>query len=161
MSTHTWSRFLVGAATILTLGLGAHSATADQVIGNMNVSAEIAQVCNFGNIEPLQFGNYTAGGGAVNSNADFELTCSANGTVQVVISDGSSSTGSGIRNLSNSANLLRYQIFTNDGRTTPWPASEAVSVVGGAIEAVTVYGSVLDTTANRPLRLGSTTTHWS
>jgi len=114
----------------------------------LNVDATVTANCTvstspiaFGNVNPLSGSNVDASGGIT-------VTCT-NGTGWTAAADVGSGSGAtyASRRMTDSGNLLSYNIYTNAGRTTVWgDGTGSTATIGntgtGAAQSVTVYGRV-------------------
>lgn len=88
MFTIPRTRLLAGAATLaLTASLGATPGLAQETaIGTMQVTASVDQSCEVTSDGPINFPAPTSGGSSVGASA-FTVNCTADDTVQVVLTE--------------------------------------------------------------------------
>jgi spore coat protein U-like protein len=143
------ARLLLGAAVfaavaILNASSGLAQTSTSPITGTMTVSASVQQSCTMGTITPLAFGTITPGT-TKNAEATININCSLPGSITLDFGDGQNSDGADSRNMQrvggSPTDLLRYQLFSNSGRTAQWNAPVTLSVVANN-NAFPVWGSV-------------------
>jgi spore coat protein U-like protein len=142
------ARLLLGAAAfaaVAILNAGSGIAQTSPQSGTMTVTASIQQSCTMGTISALAFGNVTPGTTKKNPEATINISCSLPGSINLDFGDGQNADGVDSRNMlrvgGSPGDLLRYQLFSNAGRTSQWNAPVSQTVSTGNY-AFTVWGSV-------------------
>jgi spore coat protein U-like protein len=145
------------AASLAAAG-AANAATATTTFG---VSATVLKTCSV-TANPLGFGNYTPGAGALAANTTVNVKCTK-GTPFTVALNGGTTTGGNItqRLMTNGTDTLQYNLYTTaafatlfgdgtTGSTAPGTGTGLASAV-----AVTVFGSLPDNATNQAVSTGS------
>lgn len=141
------------AAAAIVTGAGAHAATATTTF---QVSATILKACVV-SATPLNFGNYTAGGGALKVNTTVNVNCTNSTPFSVALNAGTTTGGTiAQRLLANGSNTLQYNLYTTNTYATVFGdgtgSSATVSGAGVGLltsTPVTVYGQLPDSVTNQ------------
>lgn len=132
---------LVVAAVLLSLHGLAGSATATTTL---LVTASVVAACNV-STSPVAFGAYNPTAGTnLDGTGTVSVTCT-NGTSYTVALDGGSQADVTARAMSDGANGLSYQLYSDPARTSVWGmnGAELVSATGtGSSVDHTVYGRI-------------------
>ena len=132
----------VGAGLALVPVIGAQAA-------NLNVSANVQEVCQVRTATDVDFGNLSPGGGNVTANGVVEWRCSKSSTADVTMNGG----GNGDRTMDGpNSETIAYELYQDSdvsaGGNT-WGSTvgtDTVGVIGtgmSAWTAATVYGEIL------------------
>ena len=146
------------AATALAAAGSAGAATATTTFG---VTATVLKTCSVA-ANPLGFGNYTPGAGALAANTTVNVKCTK-GTTFTVGLNGGTTTGGTIsqRLMSNGTDTLQYNLYTTAGFTTLFGDGTTGSTMPGTgtgiatAVAVTVFGSLPDNATNQNVSTGA------
>jgi spore coat protein U-like protein len=141
------------AAAAMVTGGGAYAATATNTF---QVSATILKACTV-SANALNFGNYTAGGGALDVNTTINVNCTKSTPFAVALNGGTTTGGTiAQRLLANGTNTLQYNLYTANTYATVFGdgtgSSATVSGTGVGLltsSPVTVYGQLPDSAANQ------------
>jgi spore coat protein U-like protein len=140
----------IAASALVIPFLFSPSAQAATVDATLNVTATVEHAClvtggnlSFGNYEPLS-------GAPVNATADFTVTCTLGSTASITLDQGSnpdaaSTDDNPVRRMTDGANYLQYNLYSDAGYSQVWgnsPASDVSTVGTGNAEIVTVYGTI-------------------
>ncbi len=151
-------------ATMVAAALtAAGTASATVVTTSFGVSATVLKTCSVA-ANPLGFGNYTPGTGALAANTTVNVKCSKTTPFTVTL-NGGSTTGGNIsqRLMSNGTDTLQYNLYTTAAFATLFGDGTTGAGVGGvgtglaSAVAVTVYGSLPDNAANQAVSTGAYT----
>ena len=153
MLFHHRAHLLLGAAAFVSSTLlHSNSVLALTDTGTMQVTASVAQSCDVGTIPPLAFGAYEPGQ-PKQAQANFVVTCTSDGTVQVDFDDGVNSSIADQRNMKKQSgaagDLIRYQLYTTNTLSTPWVAQVPKTVTLGQAQ-ITVFGAIQHTISTNP-----------
>lgn len=125
------------AIGVLIMSGTAAAATATQ---NLDVSANIAASCEFGTAASLPFGALTvsdlANGKNETTAAAVKITCTNTGTAAKLY-------GGATRQMTNGANVLDYEVYTDAGRTSALGTAAlggASVTADGTEQTITLYG---------------------
>jgi spore coat protein U-like protein len=139
----------------------AGSASAATVTTTFGVTATVLKTCSVA-ANPLGFGNYTPGSGALAANTTVNVKCTK-GTTFTVALNGGTTTGGTIsqRLMSNGTDTLQYNLYTTaafatlfgdgtTGNTMPGTGTGVATAV-----ALTVFGSLPDNATNQNVSTGA------
>ena len=159
-SAHSKARMLSALTGALLLS-GAHAAPAATANATMMVSVTVESSCTV-SANPLGFGSYQPGHGAVSARTTLAVLCSR-GAPFVVALDAGTAGSMAQRLMTMGTAGLQYNLYTTPAHTTVWgdgtQSTATVSGVGrglmsGAAITQTVYGQVPDAPANVDLAPG-------
>ncbi len=152
------------SATLAVGVLTAGAATAGTATSSFQVTATVLSTCS-ATAAAVAFPNYTPGGGAVTANGTISVKCT-NTTPYTVALNAGSSTGDAftqrLMTLAAGTATLQYNLYTTAGFATVFgdgtgTTAKAAGTGAGLATAVntTVYGQLLDSTANQAAAPGS------
>jgi len=147
----------MAAAALAAAGTG----RAAVVTTSFGVSATVLKTCSVA-ANPLGFGNYTPGAGALAANTTVNVKCSKTTPFTVTL-NGGSTTGGAIaqRLMTNGTDTLQYNLYTTAAFATLFgDGTTGVGVAGvgtglATAVAVNVYGSLPDNVANQAVSTGA------
>lgn len=147
----------LAAATLAAAGT-ANAATATTTFG---VSATVLKTCSV-TANPLGFGNYTPGAGALTANTTVNVKCTK-GTAFTVALNGGTTTGGNItqRLMTNGTDTLQYNLYTTGALATLFGDGTTGATMPGTGTglatnvAVSVFGSLPDNAANQAVSTGA------
>lgn len=158
----TRSSLLRSAAALILAASFAGSAMADQATSTFNVTARTQGNCEVA-AENLAFGDYTPGAGSIDSESSISVRCT-NGTSYSIALDAGATAGGSInqRLMSDGANQLEYNLFTDASRTTVWgdgssgatPSGTGAGMSSANTQVKTVYGRLPDSLTNQNVAPG-------
>jgi spore coat protein U-like protein len=145
------------AASALAVAGTAGALTATTTFG---VSATVLKTCSVA-ANPLGFGNYTPGAGALAANTTVNVKCTK-GTTFTVALNGGTTTGGTItqRLMTNGTDTLQYNLYTTAAFATLFGDGTTGSTMPGAgtglatAVALTVFGSLPDNATNQGVSTG-------
>jgi spore coat protein U-like protein len=135
----------IALATLLVSG----AAAAATATGNFTVNATVVSSCRVSNTSNINFGNYDpTAAGDVDASGSVSVRCTRGTAYNVALDQGGNPAGGStaalpLRQMANGVNRLRYDIYSDSGRTTAWgngagnPAGTAAS---NAAIVLTTYG---------------------
>ena len=143
--------------------VAAGSAGAVVTTTTFGVSATVLKTCSVA-ANPLGFGNYTPGTGALAANTTVNVKCTKTTPFTVTL-NGGSTTGGAIsqRLMTNGTDTLQYNLYTTAAFATLFgDGTTGVGVAGtgsglATAVAVNVYGSLPDNATNQAVSTGSYT----
>jgi len=146
------------AATALAAAGSASALTATTSFG---VTATVLKTCSVA-ANPLGFGNYTPGAGALSANTTVNVKCTK-GTGFTVALNGGSTTGGTItqRLMTNGTDTLQYNLYTTAAFATVFGDGTTGATVPGSgtglatAVAVTVFGNLPDNATNQGVSTGA------
>jgi len=159
-SGHCKARVLSTLSGALLLS-GTHSAAAATANATMMVSVTVQASCTV-SANPLDFGSYQPGHGAVSARTTLAVLCSRGAPFVVALDAGTAGSMAQRRMMLGTAGL-QYNLYTTAAHTTVWgdgsQGSATVSGTGrglmaGAALNETVYGRLADSPANAGLAPG-------
>ena len=116
---------LIAASLAFTVMAGTVSAAT--IMGNFTVSATVINACSV-NANDIDFGNYNpASGTPKDGQGSFQLACLAGTNYELYIS--------GARLMTDGANNLNYELYTDALRTSAWSSSSPSSISGATPDA--------------------------
>jgi spore coat protein U-like protein len=150
-------KFLTAAAAAAAMitAAGAYAAPST-ITTTFQVSATILKACTV-SATALNFGNYTAGGGALNATSTVNVKCTNSTPFTVALNGGTTAGGTvAQRLLANGSNTLQYNLYTASTDATVFGDGTGTSATMpgtgvGLLTAVpvTVYGQLPDNTTNQ------------
>lgn len=146
-------RACAGIAALLTFAAPAHAGT---VSSNLSVNATVTANCTI-STSALNFGSVdTLSASPVDGSGGISVTCT-NGTGWTAAANVGSGSGATFasRRMTQGANLLTYNLFTDAARTSVWgDGSGSTVTVGntgtGSAQAVTIYGRISGSQTSAP-----------
>ena len=152
------------SATLALGVLAAGAANAGTATSSFQVTATVLSTCS-ATATAVAFPNYTPGGGAVTANGTISVKCTNTSPYTVALNAGSS-TGDAftqrLMTLAAGTATLQYNLYTTAGFATVFgdgtgTTAKASGTGAGLATAVntTVYGQLLDSTANQAAAPGS------
>lgn len=144
----------ISAAVLLALAGSANAAGSKNA--TFTVNAAVASNCTI-TAANLAFGSYD-GTAQVDSSSDVTVKCSKNAPYTLSLSTGAGTYVT--RLMSNGAETLQYNLYTDAGRSTVWGSGPGATVTGtgtGLNNSLThtVYGSVFNNAANQAAGVGN------
>jgi len=120
---------------------------------SLTVSATVNNACSLSSSGgTLAFGTYDAmganAGTPLTQSASIQLQCTNGTTARVLLDQGQNPSAAStdalpLRNLTNGAAKLTYQLYTTSGRTNVWDNTIGVSQsVGGTGQPLNIYGNI-------------------
>src|SRR3990172_612006 len=120
-------KMILAALASLAFIVMAGTAFAATVMSNFTVSATVINACSV-NANNIDFGNYNpASGTPLDGQASFQLSCLAGTSYELYIT--------GARIMTDGANNLNYELYTDAPRTSVWPSASPSSVSGATPDA--------------------------
>lgn len=152
---------LAGAGVLAAASGAAMAATATSTF---TVSATVAANCLVA-ANALNFGAYTAGGGAVDVNSTLTVRCTRNTGYTVALNAGSTAGGAFAQRLmTNGTDTLQYNLYTTAARGTVFGdgtgSTNTQAGIGAGLPLAnavthTVYGRLSDSAANQSVSPGT------
>jgi spore coat protein U-like protein len=152
---------LAGAGALVAAAGNAVAATTTTTFA---VSATVNANCLV-SANPLNFNVYAPNSGNVDASSTLSVRCTRNTAYTVALSAGSTTGGTlAQRLLTNGTDTLQYNLYTTTARTTVWgdgtASTATVAGTGAGLAAAaavthTVYGRLVDSTANQNVSPGS------
>ena len=146
------------AATALAAAGSASAATATTTFG---VTATVLKTCSVA-ANPLGFGSYTPGAGALSANTTVNVKCTKGTTFTVALNGGTTTGGTiGQRLMSNGTDTLQYNLYTTAAFATVFGDGTTGSTMPGTgtgiatAVAVTVFGNLPDNATNQNVSTGA------
>ena len=146
------------------LAAAAGSAVAATTTTTFAVSATVNANCLV-SANALNFNTYAPNGGNVDVSSTLSVRCTKNTAYTVALNAGATAGGTLTqRLLTNGTDTLQYNLYTAAARTTVWgdgtASSATVAGTGAGLAAAsavthTVYGRLVDSTANQNVSAGS------
>jgi spore coat protein U-like protein len=132
---------VVLVAAGLMLASGAYAQGPSPQTANMPVQANVVARCSV-SAATLDFGTYDVFSGAnLDAAAALTLTCTRGAATTITLGNGLHVAGTQRQLLGPAAAVLPYNLYSDNGRTTAWPAlGVAYAAPDRAAHAVTVYG---------------------
>ena len=144
----SWRASLLACVVAVVCSPGAYAGTSS---GSLTVTASVNSSCIVSS-GTLSFGTYDP----INTNVSapllqsgtFQIQCTNGLTATILLGQGlnpdsGSSDSAPIRNMTNGASRMNYQLYTTGARSTVWDNASGVSqVTTGLTQTMTVYGSV-------------------
>lgn len=137
------------------LALACRAANAGSATANLPVTATVQSACA-ASADPMAFGTYTAGDGAVTGSATIAVKCSSGLAFKVSFGPGATPGGSiGQRLLRNGFQLLQYNLYTTSDLSSIWgDGTTGVTLSGtasseGIATRLTVFAEMPDSAMNR------------
>jgi spore coat protein U-like protein len=147
----------MAAAAVAAAG-SASAATATTTFG---VTATVLKTCSVA-ANPLGFGNYTPGSGALAANTTVNVKCTKGTTFSVALNGGTTTGGTiSQRLMSNGTDTLQYNLYTTAAFATLFGDGTTGSTMPGTgtgiatAVAVTVFGSLPDNATNQNVSTGA------
>jgi spore coat protein U-like protein len=154
-------KFLLATATAGALLIAAQGANALTTTSTFTVNATVLKNCSVLSSN-LAFGNYTPGGGNIDSTSTVTVKCTKNTPYTVALDKGTTTGGTIAQRLMvNGANTLQYNLFTDTTRTTLWGDGTTGTAAAGTgagfatTTALTVYGRLPDNATNQNAAIGT------
>ena len=144
------------------------TASAGSTSASFQVSATVTKNCTVA-ANPLAFGTYTPGGGAVKVSSTLNVNCTKTTPFTVALNAGTTTGDAFTQRLlqnqtAGDADTLQYNLYTSNTYATVWGdgtgSTGTVTGTGTGIAtsvAETVYGQLVDSTANQNVSPGSYT----
>jgi spore coat protein U-like protein len=143
------NRLLVVVALLSAVAFVPATVQAQTAQANLAVGATVIRNCTitagtlaFGNYDPIVANDTTP----LDQSGTFTVTCTRGGAPAVWVGMGNGLNYSGGRRMTDGAEFLNYELYSNAGRTTVWGnlvgTGLVVSQNGRTPVTVTVYGSV-------------------
>jgi len=159
--------FLVAAATAGSLA-ASMSANAVNITTTFAVTATVQKTCAV-SANPLAFGTYTPGGGALTANTTLSVRCTKTTPYTVSLNAGTTTGGTlAQRLMAGGGDTLQYNLYTTAALATVFgDGTGSSATLGGTgsgvntANTVTVYGQLPDSAANQavtPTNYGDTIT---
>ncbi|MGH8254221.1 MAG: Csu type fimbrial protein [Steroidobacteraceae bacterium] len=146
------------AATALAAAGNASAATVTTTFG---VTATVLKTCSVA-ANPLGFGNYAPGSGALAANTTVNVKCTKGTTFSVALNGGTTAGGTiAQRLMSNGTDKLEYNLYTTAAFATVFGDGTTGSTVPGTgtgvatAVALTVFGSLPDNAINQNVSTGA------
>lgn len=140
-------------ATIL--GITCRAGNAGSATANLPVTATVQSACA-ASANPIVFGTYTAGGGAVTGLATITVKCSPHLAFKVALGPGATAGGSiAQRLLSNGSQSLQYNLYTTSDLSNIWGDGTTgvtlsdMASSDGLSTSLTVFAELPDSVTNR------------
>ncbi len=147
----------MAAAAVAAAG-SASAATATTTFG---VTATVLKTCSVA-ANPLGFGNYTPGSGALAANTTVNVKCTKGTTFSVALNGGTTTGGTiSQRLMSNGTDTLQYNLYTTAAFATLFGDGTTGSTMPGTgtgiatAVALTVFGSLPDNATNQNVSTGA------
>jgi spore coat protein U-like protein len=153
------------SATLAVLVITVATAVAATTTTTLPVSANVTSNCLV-TASTMAFGVYTQAAGNINQTSTVSVRCSAGTGFNVGLNAGTTPGASvTTRRMQNGASRLAYSLFSNAGRTINWGNTVGTNTVAGTgagfapanVRTLTVYGRIVDNTANRGIPAGAYT----
>jgi spore coat protein U-like protein len=155
----------VAAAVGSLLVVGSLNAATVTPSPTFQVTATVPAICR-ATASALAFGTYTQGNGDVDGTSAVSVRCTT-GTGFTVGLNAGGTTGATVttRSMLSGTNQLGYSLFRDSGRTQNWGQTIGTDTLAGtgagiapaSAVALTVYGRIVDSTANQNVPAGSYT----
>jgi spore coat protein U-like protein len=155
----------VAAAVGSLLVVGSLNAATVTPSPTFQVTATVPAICR-ATASTLAFGTYTQGNGDVDSTSTVSVRCTRNTGFTVGLNAGATG-GATVttRSMLSGAEPLAYSLFRDAGRTQNWGQTIGTDTVAGTgagiapanAVALTVYGRIVDSTANQNALAGTYT----
>lgn len=153
----------IAAAVGALLAVGTLNATTVTPAPTFQVTATVPAVC-LASATAMAFGTYTQGAGDDLQTSAVNVRCTT-GTAFTVGLNAGATAGATVttRAMLNGTNQLAYQLFRDAGRTQNWGTTAGTDTVAGTgtgvanTVALTVYGRIVDSTANQNVPAGNYT----
>lgn len=154
-------RKILTATMAATALAAAGSASAATVTTTFGVTATVLKTCAVA-ANPLAFGNYTPGSGALSANTTVNVKCTKGTTFSVALNGGTTTGGTiAQRLMSNGTDTLQYNLYTTaafatvfgdgtTGATMPGTGTGVATAV-----ALTVFGNLPDNATNQNVSTGA------
>lgn len=143
----TFKLGLAVAALVALSAVGSNAYAADAT-GTMAVTAEVQASCTI-STTPVAFGAYdpvvTNASTPLDANGSVSTTCTKGAPVTIKLDLGLNADTGTVRQMlgATNAELLPYELYTEDTHTTVWDTATGVSYTGtGVVDTRTVYGRV-------------------
>lgn len=157
----SFNKYAAAAGSLLFVGsLNAATVTPSPTF---QVTATVPAICR-ASATALGFGTYSQGDGDVDSTSTISVRCTTGTGFTVGLNPGAT-TGATVstRAMLNGANQLAYSLFRDAARTQNWGQTIGTDTVAGtgagiapaSAVALTVYGRIVDSTANQGVPAGS------
>jgi spore coat protein U-like protein len=154
-------RKILTATMAATALAAAGSASAATVTTTFGVTATVLKTCSVA-ANPLGFGNYTPGSGALSANTTVNVKCTKGTTFSVALNGGTTTGGTiGQRLMSNGTDTLQYNLYTTAGFATVFGDGTTGATMPGTgtgvatAVAMTVFGSLPDNATNQNVSTGA------
>jgi spore coat protein U-like protein len=157
-----FSKVAVIGSLLVSSGLNAATVTPSPTFA---VTATVPTTCK-ATASALAFGTYTQGSGDVDNTSTVAVRCTTGTGFTVGLSAGATGGATVLtRSMLSGANQLAYSLFRDAGRTLNWGNTIGTDTVAGTGAGValasavnlTVYGRIVDSTANQSVPAGSYT----
>ncbi len=117
-----------------------YSALAKEATANIDVTATVCEACTIV-AAPLAFGNYLQSN-LKDAETTLNVTCTNHTDYNVKLDKGKTPDGT-VRRMKGVKNeLLHYHLFSDNGRTTPWPDGGINGKGAGVAQTIKVFGRI-------------------